>query len=362
MTQKLMLWNGDMSKNFLKELSEAIDSELEKREKLFQPGYKINKDAIEEGVSRLYRRISLPKPQILFTDNPFHSQKEANKLKNRGADNQFVHYRLDELAASTYWLQCRKAVLKKVYHTVWTKTRLQIKREIKTIPRNGYQQIFDTLHERLDKAKIRRFTPFSIVSLIGGGLDEAFLLNNVFVTLKMLAKTNEFVRTISFLFQGAALNLFKKKLAIICPTPEIHTAENRIHNETGPAIKWKDFSLYFLNDVHIKDKKIVLTPATDLSVDLILKEKNVSVRKEIVKKIGVQRMISTLGGKIIDRWEEYSLLELDIPSIKTKCRYLTMRNPSTHELHCEGVLPDISFVKDALRFRNQGYWPVDHLS
>jgi len=98
-------------------------------------------------------------------------------------------------------------------------------------------------------------------------------------------------------------------------------------------------------------REIAETPAKELDPKLILKEKNAEVRREIVRKVGVERVCEKLGAKCIDRQDTYELLMLDLGDGRSR-PYLKMRNPSIGIYHIEGVHPDCNTVEKALNFRN----------
>jgi len=130
--------------------------------------------------------------------------------------------------------------------------------------------------------------------------------------------------------------------------------EITLHCATGPAIETRTgYKMYFLNGVRVP-KYIVETPAEKLDCRLVLKEKNVEVRREIVRKIGVERLIVKLGAKSIDKSLDgmYELLDVNIGDGRYR-PYLKMRNPSIKTWHVEGVHPKCRTVKQALKWRNQ---------
>jgi len=132
----------------------------------------------------------------------------------------------------------------------------------------------------------------------------------------------------------------------------------QLHCEDGPALvatiqvkgeeevrEW-----YFLNGVEVT-KGIVLTPAEELDPYILIKTANAEVRREIVRKIGIERVCKALDAKVIDRKGDYELLLLDLGDGRRR-PYLKMRNPSLGVYHIEGVHPDCSTVVEALRWRN----------
>lgn len=132
---------------------------------------------------------------------------------------------------------------------------------------------------------------------------------------------------------------------------EYHKKGNIIHNENGPAIRYGDgFEVYILNGVRVK-KEYVMTPWNKLDCNLVIKEKNAEVRRELVRKIGVERIIKELGGVVFDKKDNYELIGLDIGDGRIR-PYLKMLNPSIGVYHIEGVHPDCKTVEAALEFRN----------
>lgn len=124
-----------------------------------------------------------------------------------------------------------------------------------------------------------------------------------------------------------------------------------LHKDLGPAILYADgFSLYYLNGVEMP-QEIVETPADKLDPKIILREKNVEIRREIVRKIGINRICEGLNAKCIDKKEDYELLLLDLGDGRRR-PYLKMKNPSIDAEHIEGCHPDCDTVEKALAWRN----------
>ena len=130
--------------------------------------------------------------------------------------------------------------------------------------------------------------------------------------------------------------------------------DGKIHSDGNPAIHYPDgFSIWALNGVRVP-QIVAETKAEDLDAKLILKEKNAEVRREIVRKIGVERVCQKLGAKILDKSHDkvYELLNIDLGDGRSR-PYLKMRNPSIGVYHLEGVPAEIKSVEQALNWRNQ---------
>lgn len=141
--------------------------------------------------------------------------------------------------------------------------------------------------------------------------------------------------------------------AAICserPTA-IHMNNGLLHRDGGPALEFADgLKVWALNGVRVS-QEIAETPATKLSSKLVTTETNAEVRREIVRKIGIEKVCKSLKAEVIDKEGDYELMLLDLGDGR-KRPYLKMINPSTSTYHIEGVHPDCKTVKAALEFRN----------
>ena len=128
--------------------------------------------------------------------------------------------------------------------------------------------------------------------------------------------------------------------------------ENKLHCDGGPAISFDDgFAIYALNGVKMPEK-FVMADWNDIDSKDILKEQNAEIRRELVRKVGIERFISKINPDVLDTWKDYELLNVPINSAGEKRPYLKMLNPSIGTFHVEGVHPDCKTVADALKWRN----------
>jgi hypothetical protein len=155
----------------------------------------------------------------------------------------------------------------------------------------------------------------------------------------------------------------------ICWISERHhrlcrNTQGMIHSEDGPAIAYPDgWEIYALNGVRLS-KELVMTPAEALDPQLVTKEQNAEIRREIVRKIGVERLCQRLGATVLDRCGDYELLTLMLGDGRPR-PYLKMRNPSLGVYHIEGVAPHIKTVQQAINWRagdEQTEWQPDVLT
>lgn len=135
---------------------------------------------------------------------------------------------------------------------------------------------------------------------------------------------------------------------------EIHLKDGKLHRDGGPAVLYEDgFACWSLNGVRVS-KEIAETPDSKLDCNLILTTKNVEVGREIVRKIGIERIIDKLGAVTLDEDKERSYTLLRFEKKKVNGEYLVflkMVNPSLGCYHIEEVESSIKTVREAIHFR-----------
>jgi len=154
---------------------------------------------------------------------------------------------------------------------------------------------------------------------------------------------------------------------LVCELPisvSFKKVENRylLDADGKPAIEFSDgFGIWMINDTKVP-REIAETPADKLDPSMLVKIRNAEVRKVFAEKVGMEKIITALKSKLIDREEIttgdgnkhiYELLDLELGDNRRR-PYLKMINPSTNSFHVEGVPPDTKTVKDALKWRNNG--------
>lgn len=142
---------------------------------------------------------------------------------------------------------------------------------------------------------------------------------------------------------------------IISQKPSKLCFKNKVlHCETGPAWEYADGTKgYSLNSV-IVPQELVETKSEDLDCNKFISLQNAEVRREFIRKIGIERLCIKLGSKILDRQGTYELHEIDLKGATGKWPYLKMLNPSIGIWHMECVDKSCSTVEQALNWRNHG--------
>lgn len=151
------------------------------------------------------------------------------------------------------------------------------------------------------------------------------------------------------------------EIAFISDFPKsIHlNAEKQLHNYDKAALLYRDtYSVYRSNGIAMK-KEHIETPADQITKEMFLSEENVDSRRELSRKIGIEKTVKMLGAETIDTYKSkvggtYELLMIDFDNRGTKRPYLKMPNRSLKDIHhIEGVEANVKTVKEAIMFRNQ---------
>jgi hypothetical protein len=253
------------------------------------------------------------------------------------------------------WSQVRRQVGRQVRSQVgsqvWSQVESQVRRQV-------WSQVGSQV-ERQVESQVRSQVGLFVWPYLGGQFDSSYFsfYEFMFDVLK-IPFPSKLVRKEKW---DSYLQITKS--GIIYPTDDFCVISNKpkeinmrngvLHAEGKPSVLYNDgFSVWSLNGVRVS-KEIAETPAGELDPKMVLTEKNAEVRREIVRKIGVERVCKKLGAKVMDRKGEiYELLNLDLGENRIR-PYLKMVNPSTGTYHIEGVSPECNSVEMALNWRNK---------
>jgi len=143
------------------------------------------------------------------------------------------------------------------------------------------------------------------------------------------------------------------ELCIVCQPPtRISMKNGLLHNEHEAAVSYNGHcEVYALNGVRMMEE-YVMTPANEISSETIMRELNVEMRRELLRKVGIERVMESLPHKLLEKKGNYELYSIDLSNDLKDTRYLKMINPSISVYHLEGVAPEINSISEALKWRN----------
>lgn len=130
-----------------------------------------------------------------------------------------------------------------------------------------------------------------------------------------------------------------------------------LHSETKPAFVSGKTSLWFLHGILITEPKWVLTPPEKLDAKEILALPNVDLRRELIRRKGIEQFIDSMFHRVLDVQGNYTLLEVLLgDNTRSACKFLKMLNPSIGCWHVEGVDNAVQTVEQALLWRNNNWF------
>lgn len=297
----------DELKLLYKKRDEAIDLVLHNKG--------ADRGKIVVGMKWLYGLAKMSEPRVLIFDSPFACQVAANYLQEASLDSS------DK--------ELEEAINAKVQKLLKAKT-------ITKLPWFD----FSNIGLAADSGRLAFYDFFREIGVVS--LD-------LFVKYKELLQAGVF----DCITLAVTRNNVTTEVCIVT-TPPVQVnlnSQNRLHSTNGGATVYRDgFKQFFLNGVPVP-RSLVETPAEKLDPQILLKEKDVEIRREIVRKIGIERVCQKLNSKVVDKQGDYELLLLDLGDGRRR-PYLKMKNPSIQTYHIEGVPVEIKTVKDALEWRN----------
>ena len=295
----------------------------------------------------LYEKImQKEKPKyIVFLDSPMACQLAANLLKNTKFDSSQLRSQLDSQLYSQLDSQLYSQLDSHLDSQLYSQLDSQL-----------YSQLSSQLSSQLRSQKLEYFywSP-NLWWWPGWTGFYDFVLNELFPKKK---KEFKLFNELTEHWQEVHYYLLFPEIVFVSDFPkEIHINKDRfqLHNSKGPALLYRDtYSLYKLNGVTVTKEQ---AEAETFSKEEILNEKNADVRRELIRKIGIEKAMDILGAKVIDTYKskiggKYELLSINYDD-RGERPYLRMTNPSMNLVHIEGVRPNTKTVKEAICYRNK---------
>ena len=140
---------------------------------------------------------------------------------------------------------------------------------------------------------------------------------------------------------------------LVCERPERIeiSGSGMLHCEQGPAAQFRDScAVWALNGVAVP-QWLVETPVEQIEPRRVVEIDNASIRREFVRKVGMERICHALSAACMDKQGDYELLLLDLGNGRRR-PFLKMLNPSIGTWHIEGVDASCQTVDEALTWRN----------
>ena len=146
------------------------------------------------------------------------------------------------------------------------------------------------------------------------------------------------------------------RICFVCERPaEIHMVdEDRLHNDSGPAVRFRDdWSIWSINGVLV-DEQVVLRPATQ-TIRQIRHEQNVEVKRIRIERFGWDRYLTGVGAVAIDhRRNDVEATQETLMRTPDEERVLVCACPSTAKIQALPVPPWIRTCEEAQDWLRNG--------
>lgn len=99
--------------------------------------------------------------------------------------------------------------------------------------------------------------------------------------------------------------------AILVPRPRMKIRDGRLHSDDGPAVSWTGGACYYFLDGIQVDPSVVLDPDS-ITLQMILDEKNLELRRVLAERFGIKRYLQEVGARVVHEDETGRLWQEDI--------------------------------------------------
>ena len=294
---------------------------------IFKNDQPMNEAAAKSGVAFLYGLAKLELPRVIIKESPMACQLgvyDQTYEQIRGRVSNQVHEQIYEQVRGQVHDQVSPQVKERVYSQVRDPIYTQVCEQVR-------DQVYDQTCKQVREQKLKYFDPALCDMLWNAGW---LSLYDYFRRVGVInhAGLNKYI---AYARSGVFYSIFCKDFVVLCDRPAyIKRDENsRLHADGAPAILWRDgWSQYYLHGVRVP-ADYALTPAEKLDPKLALTEKNADIQRELVRKIGPERVLMETGAKELDNWQDpntgfkYRLMDMTIGD-NIRRRYLCFQHAS----------------------------------
>jgi hypothetical protein len=268
--------------------------------------------------------------------------KQPNKLDIKGVFN------------NVDWKQLEKHVMKEVGHRVWPEGIRKTQKRKKSV----WNMILGHKLSSEVKTALR-----SAYMCLWDYYDMAFCES---IYMHLPKKEHEFLDYPMFPAYkeglGFVINLGSLIVGIVLP--ETHRNEqNQLHNPSAPAIFWKDEGTkkYWWNNVEVN--KRIIEESHLITAKEIINESNQELKRIMLEKMGYEKIVLELDGKVIQQDDFGKLVETkSLGDGDTIARFVDVSCPSTDRRYFIRVGPDARSCREAIaatfNMEADNYWPT----
>ena len=119
-------------------------------------------------------------------------------------------------------------------------------------------------------------------------------------------------------------------LVVPLPLAEVRDETLRLHNPTGPAVRWRDEDHYYWHGVAVPAEIVTRDTWTADEIEAI---KNTEIRRALIERLGGEKVAAIMGSEVFDTWVDpkTNLVYELVRSHKAQKTYLRMQSPPLHD-------------------------------
>jgi hypothetical protein len=312
-------------------------------------------DAAKRAIIDAYAVAKMPAPAVWITlPSPIHGAIGATLLaqvRNRVWNQVWNQVRAQARAQARaqvwdqVWDQVRAQVRDHVWAQVWNQVGAQVWDQV-------WNQVGDQVRNQV-RAQVWDHVGDQVSRCGYGSHDAAWLAFCEFFGRECGLDATSGLEPLSRLASVAGWWWPFAHACIITPRPSaiLRNPAHQLHADGRMALAYGDaWGIWALNGVRMP-QWIVEPPAGQLDPRKLTTIGNAEIRREFVRKVGIDRICYKLGANVTDKQGAYELLRLDVGGGRI-WSYLKMLNPSIGTWHVEGVPNEIQTVQEALNWRN----------
>ena len=126
---------------------------------------------------------------------------------------------------------------------------------------------------------------------------------------------------------------------------QIHLVDGQLHNDTGPAIHYRDgFEVYGIDGIRVP-KRVVMDPKS-LTIDEIQKEGNTEIRRIMINRFGPSDYLIGSGAKLVDSSVVHGLLRAVVQDKRGE-KWLVGTDGSTNRVYHMAVPSEVKTCHQA---------------
>ena len=282
----------------------------------------LNREMAQKGLRWIYGLAKLDEPKVIFVDGPFACQfavwyiEELSKKKI-----------LDKKSLASVGASVRDSVVASLGDSVVASVRASVRASVgDSVGDSVWDSVWDSVVDSVGDSK-KTFENYGWCDLGGYSGWTAWVDYFERIGIKV---DDKFKPWKELLQSGVFMSIYLKGFAIVCPRPKSikKDSSGRLHNETGAAAEWEGEEYWFLHGIRVP-KWLVMTDAGKIDPQLALTEKNVDVQREIIRKVGAERMLKACNAETLDVFvdkhtkggNEYKLMRMKVGDIDRKYLY-----------------------------------------